>query len=67
MTNNNDGQFDKDDLTLLPWDITDGLDSEEVIIEYLRQVREDGDPEEMACAEKHVTRAREKNAQKKAE
>lgn len=41
-----------------PWSMEDVLDTPEMVAEYLNQVAEDGDPEEMARALGHVARAR---------
>lgn len=43
---------------LIPFDIVEELDSEEAIAEYLRQVFEDGDSDEIIRALGHVARAR---------
>ena len=40
------------------FDVADFLDSEEAIQEYLRQVVEDGDPDEIVRALGHIARAR---------
>jgi probable addiction module antidote protein len=45
-------------LKLIPFDMTEELDSEEAIAEYLRQVFEDGDSDEIIRALGHVARAR---------
>jgi DNA-binding phage protein len=42
---------------LIPFDITDYLDSEEAIAEYLSQVLADGDADELRRALGHVARA----------
>lgn len=39
---------------LIPFDITDYLDSEETIVEYLTQVLADGDTDELRRALGHV-------------
>ena len=41
----------------VPFDIVTELDTEEAMIEYLRQVLEDGDPAELAAALGDVARA----------
>ena len=42
----------------VPFDIVTELDTEEAMIEYLRQVLEDGDTDEILRAIGHVARAR---------
>jgi len=44
---------------LIPFDITDYLDSEEAIAEYLSQVLADGDPDELQRALVYVAKARD--------
>lgn len=41
-----------------PWRMEDVLDTPEMVAEYLNQVAEDGDAEEMARALGHVAKAR---------
>ncbi|MCZ2104896.1 MAG: putative addiction module antidote protein [Comamonadaceae bacterium] len=41
-----------------PFDMANYLDSEEEVVEYLRQVLEDGDPAELAAALGDIARAR---------
>jgi len=43
---------------LIPFDITEYLDSEEAIAEYLSQVLEDGDNEEFLRAIGHIAKAK---------
>lgn len=45
-------------LKLIPFDMAELLDSEAAITEYLRQVFEDGDSDEIVRALGHVARAR---------
>ena len=47
-----------DKLELRPWDVTEFLDSEEMISEYLAVVFEEGDAEEIRLALNNVARAR---------
>ena len=44
--------------TLIPFDITHYLDSEEAIAEYLTQVLEEGDTDELIRAIGHIAKAR---------
>ena len=44
---------------LIPFEITDYLDSEEAIAEYLSQVLADGDPDELQRALVYVANARD--------
>src|SRR6187402_1111270 len=45
-------------IQLLPFDLSAILDSDEAVAEYVRQVREDGDTDEMLRAVGHVAKAR---------
>jgi len=43
---------------LIPFDMTEVLDSDEAIAEYLSQVLEDGDADELVAALGHIARAK---------
>jgi probable addiction module antidote protein len=45
--------------SLIPFEITDHLNSEEAIAEYLSQVLADGDPDELQRALVYVAKARD--------
>lgn len=45
-------------ITLIPFDISSILDSEEAMAEYVRQVLEDGDMDEMLRAVGYIAKAR---------
>ena len=48
----------KKKLKLIPFDLAEHLDSPEMIAEYLTQVLDDGEPEELLRALGHIAKAR---------
>jgi len=50
--------MNKTTIKIRPFDMANYLHDEEEIAEYLRQVLEDGDPQEVAAALGHIARAR---------